>query len=340
MKKQILAVLLAAVMVFGLAACSKGADGTESDQKENKDENTKTSESEGDVVKLAVLLKAETDDYWTAVKTGIENWAEEEGNVQAEFFFAEAEDDYQGQAKQIEDAIDQGFDAVCVAPLSETNLVDGVLKACEKGVPVVSIDGMIDPESLQDEGGSLAGIYMTDNLGAGQRGAEFICEQIGSGQVAILEGTLEDQASNDRTQGASAYFDSQDGIEVVASQPAEWDRLIAVDVAMNIIQTNPELRAFYCCNGAMALGAQEAVINAGKEGQILVVGTDSVASAKSAVLNGEMKACVGVDAEAVGVACAKRAVEAVQEGWKLEPEGKMEPEYLESVLITDENAKE
>ena len=63
MKKQILAVLLAAVMVFGLAACSKGADGTESDQKENKDENTKTSESEGDVVKLAVLLKAETDDW-------------------------------------------------------------------------------------------------------------------------------------------------------------------------------------------------------------------------------------------------------------------------------------
>lgn len=58
-----------------------------------------------------------------------------------------------------------------------------------------------------------------------------------------MKGGIEKEAQK---LGVTVAFQSAKNIQLVASQPADWDRLRALDVATNIMQTNPDLKAFYC----------------------------------------------------------------------------------------------
>ena len=329
MKKRVLAVLLAGVMTLGLAAC--GGSGSDS-----KSESKDSGSSDGDI-NIAVLLKPESNEYWASMKAGIEDWAKDQDGVSVDVYCAESEDHIQGQLEQMENIISKDYDAICAAPLSASNLVEGVLKACDAGIPVVNVDEGIDADAVKEGGGNMVGMYTTDNVLVGQKAAEYITEQIGSGEVAIIEGTAGNVTSNDRTKGATDYFESQDGMKVVASQPGDWDRLTSIDVATNIMQSNPDLKAFYCANDTMALGVYEAVVNAGKQDKVMVVGTDAIANAKESVKNGELAATVGQDNVGIGVACCERAVKAVKDGWKADPSAEMPVEYIDSFLVTKDN---
>ena len=206
---------------------------------------------------------------------------------------------------------------------------------------MVNVDENIDLAQVVAGGGNMAGHYTTDNLVVGKTGAQFIVDKIGKGQVAIIEGTAGNVTSNNRTAGAKSVFEATEGIELVASQPGDWDRLVAMDLAMNIMTTYPELKAFYCANDTMALGVLEAVVNAGKQDQIMVVGTDAVQGAKVSVSEGGLAATVGQDNIGIGVACGELAVKSVQEGWKADPtKEQCVTQYIPCFLVTPDNVKD
>lgn len=345
MKRRVLALLLAATMTLGLAACGSKEEApaetpaqTEApaESEEPAEDAEAPAAAAGEEIKIGVLLKPESNEYWSSMKAGILEWAEGQDGVTVEVLCAESEDNITGQLEQLENMISKDYDAICAAPLSASNLVEGVVKACEAGIPVVNIDESIDADAVKEAGGNMVGMYTTDNILVGQKGAEYITEQIGSGQVAIIEGTAGNVTSNNRTKGATDYFNEK-GIEVVASQPGDWDRLTSIDVATNIMQANPEVKAFYCANDTMALGVYEAVVNAGKQDSIIVVGTDAVANAKESVKNGEMAATVGQDNVGIGIACCELAVKAVKDGWTADASAEMPVEYIDSFLVTKDN---
>ena len=53
-------------------------------------------------------------------------------------------------------------------------------------------------------------------------------------------------------------FKKASQIKLVASQPADWDRIKALDVATNVLQRNPNIKAIYCANDTMAMGVAQA----------------------------------------------------------------------------------
>jgi ribose transport system substrate-binding protein len=61
-----------------------------------------------------------------------------------------------------------------------------------------------------------------------------------------------------------------------------------MDIAADVIQSHPHLRAIIGANDNMALGAYQAVKNAGKTDQIYVAGIDAVPDAILSVMNGEL----------------------------------------------------
>jgi ABC-type sugar transport system substrate-binding protein len=69
----------------------------------------------------------------------------------------------------------------------------------------------------------------------------------------------------------------------------------------------------------MALGVYEAVLNAGKADQVMVVGTDAVQGAKESVRDGGLAATVGQDNIGIGIACGEWALQCVLDGWKADP---------------------
>lgn len=134
--KTLVSSVLALSMGFGLVGC-----GNDSDSKSaNAD--------------YAVILKTLSNDFWATMKKGIEDKAKELG-VSVDIFAAQSEDDTEGQLKILENCINVGYKAIGVAPLSPTNLINGIAQANKKGVYVMNIDEKVDMDTLKSSGGSV-----------------------------------------------------------------------------------------------------------------------------------------------------------------------------------------
>ena len=110
-------------------------------------------------------------------------------------------------------------------------------------------------------------------MAVGGKGAEFIIDKLGAegGEVAIIEGKAGNASGEARRNGATEAFKKSEP-DQAGGQPAR--RLgphQALDVATNVLQRNPNVKAIYCANDTMAMGVAQAVANAGKTGKVLVV---------------------------------------------------------------------
>ena len=54
------------------------------------------------------------------------------------------------------------------------------------------------------------------------------------------------------------------GLKMVAQQSADFDRNKAMEVLESILQAHPDIDAVFCGNDAMAMGAYQALVSAGK----------------------------------------------------------------------------
>lgn len=314
--KKVFALVIALMMIFAVSASAK----------------------EISEIKIGYILKPESNEYWSTMKEGVLAWAEEKG-VQVDVQCVDDESNFTGQLEMMENMINMGYDAICAAPLSANNLVSGAVKAAQAGIVVVNVDENIDLEAVIAEGGNMAGHYTTDNIVVGNTGGQYIVDQIGEGQVAIISGTDGNVTSNNRVAGATEIFEATEGVELVAVQNGDWDRLVAMDAATNIMTTYPELKAFYCANDTMALGVYEAVVNAGKADQVIVVGTDAVQGAKESVRDGGMAATVGQDNVGIGIACGELALQCVLDGWTADASAEQcVTQYIDCFLVTADNA--
>lgn len=317
MKKRIISILLASVLLLsvGLVGCSTSKDKT-------------TAQAE-----YAVILKTLSNDFWATMKTGIEEKAKELG-VTVDIFAASSEEDTEGQLKIFENCITKGYKAIGVAPLSPTNLINGIVQANAKGIYVMNIDEKIDMDTLKNAGGSVIAFATTDNVKVGEKGAAYIIDQLkDGGDVAIIEGKAGNASGEARKTGAKQAFDAQASIKVVDSQPADWDRQKALDTATNMLQMYPNLKAFYCCNDTMALGALQAVKNANKLGKVIVVGTDGAKEALESVKAGELSATVAQDSAGIGATSLEQMVNAVKNNAEINPDKDAETIPVDSYIV-------
>jgi len=190
-----------------------------------------------------------------------------------------------------------------VSPITALNLIPGLVDATKKNMPIINVDEKIDPKAAGDAGVKITNVIASDNKQAGGLAAKYLIDNLkDGGKVAVLEGKAGNPSGQDRHDG---FVDGLKGskFNVVASQPADWDRAKALNVATNILQSNPDLVAFYAANDTMALGVVEAIKAAGKQGKVIVIGTDAVPEALAAVKAGDMAGTVAqYPAEEAGIA--------------------------------------
>ncbi len=264
-------------------------------------------------LRVGVLLKTLANPYWVTMKEGIEAEAPKLG-VQVDIYAVPTEGDIKAQAELLETMLRKGYDGLAVAPITPVNLIPGVVKATRMGIPVVNIDEAIDQGELLKQGGFVYSFVTTNNVKVGEQAGKFVVNALGpqGGEVAIIEGAAGNKSGNDRRDGFKAVVARNPQLKLVASQPANWDRMQALNVATNLLQRFPRLRAIYCANDTMALGAVQAVINAGKKGQVIVVGTDGIPEAVQAVKEGRLAATIAQDPAGIGAESLRLLVQALK----------------------------
>ena len=215
--------------------------------------------------------------------------AEKEGiNVQ---ILSLDQQDIEGQIKIIEDLTQKNVDLLAVAVNDPNAVVSSLLKAQEKGIPVILLDTLQPLEGLD-----VLSLIGSDNETGGEMIAKYIVELLGGkGKIAVLEGTPGQHANEFRLKGFRSVIDSYPDIEIVVSQPANWDRSQAMNVMKSILQSNPDIDLVWGVDDGMALGAVKALedaVNTGKFYDVMVCGYNGDKEAIEAVKEGKMKATI------------------------------------------------
>jgi ribose transport system substrate-binding protein len=202
--------------------------------------------------------------------------------------------DEQDVGKQIDlvsQMVAMGIDALVLAPADSKALVSAVKRAQNAGVVVVNIDNRLDPGVLSGKNMRVPYVGPSNRKGAALA-ASVVTKQLQAGdEVAIIEGLPTAANGRERTAGFDQAIAAA-SLKVVSSQAGNWDMGKANQLASATLNEHPNLKAFFCANDTMALGAVSALRSMGKLGQVKVVGFDNIAAVADLIKTGDVAATV------------------------------------------------
>jgi ABC-type sugar transport system substrate-binding protein len=197
----------------------------------------------------------------------------------------DSQNDTAKEASHFEDLLASGYRAVLFNPTDSTGSVANALLAKSAGVPVFCIDREVNSTEA-----ATAQLF-SDNYSGCVALGEYFVEQVGEvGKYAELLGILGDNNTFNRSRGFHSVVDRYPGLQMVAQQSADFDRAKALDVTESILQKHPDLDAVFCGNDAMAMGAYQALVGAGKAEQVKVFGFDGADDVVALVAEGKIAA--------------------------------------------------
>lgn len=301
MKKKVISAVLCAAMVMGsLAGCGTKTEETKAETKaetkvETEAAETDAAEAETDAAdgeKLVVgFAQIGQESGWRDAETmSIQQYAEENSDT-IELHFADAQQKQENQIKAIKSFIEQGVDVIGLAPVVETGWDQVFAEAQDAGIPIVLLDRRADVSE---------DLYTTfigsDFIEEGKMAAQEMAKLLdGKGKIVELEGTVGASAATDRKTGfdeemAASYPD----IEIVESQTGDFTRAMGKEVMESFLKSHDDIQGVYAHNDDMALGAIEAIKEAGlKPGEdVKVVSVDGVKGIFEAMVAGEANCTV------------------------------------------------
>src|SRR5690606_12082233 len=154
-----------------------------------------------------------------------------------EIIVVNSQDDPATEISNIEDLIQQGVDVLIINPTDSSAVSSAVQSANSANIPVITID-------RSAEQGEVETLITSDNVAGGEMAAEFIYDQLGEGaKVAELEGVSGASATRERGEGFHRIADEK--LDVVASQPADFDRIKGLTVMENTLQGHSDIEAVF-----------------------------------------------------------------------------------------------
>lgn len=296
MKQRRRLVIISALMVAGLillAACSESnaAEIQQPAQDASSDED----------IRVAIVPPGLGSPFHLAIKDGATHQAQKLG-WQIDVVAAEKEGDFAGQVSVVEQELQKGVDAVAINPIDVKAVVTAVKKANKNNTPVF-MENTITP---LDQGIVLEYIGYDQWAGA-EKLARYTCELfetngIEDGKVYILMG-IRGFHANRRTQGYEWGLQHYcPEVEIIGKQTAEWERIIAVDVATAALQQNPHIDLFYGNSDEMGIGACIAAKKLGRKinQDIWCISIDGNPVTLDLIEKGDVTATLGVYPALIG----------------------------------------
>lgn len=188
------------------------------------------------------------------------------------------------QTADVENAIVQGVDGIIISPNDVNALAPAIESAIEAGIPVVTIDRRVDNVD------GLLGHVGADNVVGGEAQAHFLMKMFPDGaRVINLQGQPGASPAIDRNRGLHNVLDGNDNYEIVAEQPANWNRSEALNVTNAILaglDTPPDV--VNTANDEMGHGAVEALRAANLDVPVITfdAGPEALIAVRDGVLSG------------------------------------------------------
>lgn len=299
-KRNLLAIILAAVMMTGmLAACGKKAE--EPAEAPAPTETEAPAESEGETeapapaseIKVAYLAKNVVDAFHVTMNAyvGEQLDAMKAEGLITDWQLFDATTDPVIQVSQMEDALNNGFNFFLIQPCEAAGSDPVITRCAEEGLPVVVINSTT--ESTMDKAAGYSG---SDDVQAGEMMGEYINAQVPDGGTFVhMMGVVGNSAQVARGEGIAKTMTEDKGWTNGGDYAAEWLAEKAVGFATDAItQYGDELKAIVCDNDDMS-SAVQAYCNSVNREDIVCIGVDGNKGPLTMVKEGTLGATVFQD---------------------------------------------
>jgi ribose transport system substrate-binding protein len=197
----------------------------------------------------------------------------------------DSQNDPAKESTHFDNLISSGYGAVLFNCTDAEGSVANVRRAKAAGIPVFCMDREI---AANDAATSQ---ILSDNYSGCVALGQYFVEQVGEeGTYVELLGIVADTNTWNRSKGFHSVVDRFPGLKMVAQQSAEFDRTKALEVLEAILQANPNIDAVFCGNDAMAMGAYQALLAAGKASKVKVFGFDGADDVVRSIAEGKIVA--------------------------------------------------
>lgn len=286
---------LVAAITLLLAACGElqtteggggagGGDGAETT-------GNKAQASCGDVAydgsgaaRIAYMPPGTEFPYYLAIGEGIKAKAAELG-VETFMLAPQSGADIEGQIGMLQDVLTQGVDGIILSTHDEKAAAPLVRQAVESGVAVVIVNS-----DIADFPTPVHGVVGYQQRKGTEKIGEYAIELVdGQATIGVIEG-LPGYHSTERVGGFLDAVEGEDGMEVVESLPGDWNVEGGNRAGMDMLQANPEIDMIFAANDYMAIGADQAADELGRE--IIILGNDGDTQALEEIHAGDWQATV------------------------------------------------
>ncbi|HEY4143280.1 MAG TPA: sugar ABC transporter substrate-binding protein [Pseudolabrys sp.] len=230
---------------------------------------------------VAVFTKNQTNPFFESVRVGAAKAAASVGAKVIQYVPIKP-DSIPEQLSQVEDAIVKKPNALLFTPVDYKALVPAIEKVNAAGIPVTGLTDKL-------AGGNVVSfIGAEDYRLAFETGQSLLKAMGGKGNVVALEGVKGAISNTDRMKGFTDVLKQYPNVKLLTSQPANYQRLQALQVMENIMQSYPQIDGVFAANDAMATGVVEAMSAANRKA--LVVGINGSQEAIDLIKAGKMHA--------------------------------------------------
>jgi ribose transport system substrate-binding protein len=238
------------------------------------------------------------------------------------------------QRAAIDNMASQKWDFVAIQAFGIGTLTQPVQKMIDAGIPVIDMDTLIAPLDQIKVHSFLA----PDNEFMGASVTQALINAMGGkGKIIMTQGALGHTGAQGRAKGFESVVKQYPNIEVLDTQPADWDVSKTARLWETYLTKYPQIDAAFFHNDDMALAAYN-IMKARNRTNILIGGVDAMPPAIQAVIEGRMFATVRNPSCRIHGGAIVAGVAAVTGGEKTGPGGIPKSVVTDGPVVTKANA--
>lgn len=240
--------------------------------------------------------------WWDAVALGIEDAArqyEERGVIIDYEYLAPSAASAQDQIRRLKEASARDFDVIGV-DVADVDIVTPAINALmDEGKKVMTFSS--SDAAKEDGCRRIAYVGNTHNFQDGADITQALCRKLGGkGKVAVLVGTPGAPCHEERALGVKSVVAQYPDMEIVELEYDEDTAEKAYQYTKEFLERHPDLAGVVCCNMSNPVGAARAVVEAGRQGQVVIVGMDHDQEALGYLRDGVIYALGVQDCHSIG----------------------------------------
>lgn len=246
-------------------------------------------EQPGARIRLGMMPKSKGIPYFNACQRGAQEAADELGDVELTWD-GPSEDRSEAQSQMLESWLLRGFDAIAVA-CNDPNQIAGVLKkARDEGITVVTYDADADAAASSRQ----FFVNQASVEALAKALVDEMAEQVGSNaELGVVSSSATAPNQKAWLDAMAAYMAQEHpGLKIVVTEYAAENQKLSTEKAQSILKAYPRVKGIWGMTSVAFPGAAEAVKNAGKAGQVAVVGLGTPDGMREYVKEGVVKSVV------------------------------------------------